>query len=68
MSPTHYTLAEAARLIDRPYWRVDRAIRTGLFTKVIRLGNYRLIAAGDLPELRRAVEAYGRRPRKAVAS
>jgi hypothetical protein len=53
------TTAEAARRLRVPEWTVARLFTRGLLPEPARVGRFRVIAEGDLPNVREALEEAG---------
>jgi hypothetical protein len=57
-----YTLGSLARRWGVPVWKIRRVFERRLLPEPSRLGNYRVVAARDLPSLERALRKAGYLP------
>jgi hypothetical protein len=66
--PSVLTTGDVARRYGIPEWKVRRLFERGLLPPAARIGAYRVIAAGDLPAVERALcDAGYLRPAEAPA-
>jgi DNA-binding transcriptional MerR regulator len=60
--PPYLTIGTVARRYGCPAWQVRRLFERGLLPPAPRVGAYRVIAAGDLPVVEKALREAGYLP------
>lgn len=59
-----FTLGDLARRWGVATWQIRRLYETGVLPPAARVGAYRIVAAGDVWRVERALESVGYLPRK----